>query len=97
MGERDALTGLATLWTSALATLVVAVRGGELLLVLTALPLLAVACRVTRLHARRVGMLRSPRRARATSAPMRRRATPARQTPRQPRPRVARAPRSSAA
>ena len=81
----EATAGLATLWTASIATMVVAIRGGSIVLVVLALPLLAVAVRATRLQARRV---RKP-----TAVPE----ATARVTRLRPRPRSVRAPRSSAA
>jgi len=49
----DELRSLATLWTAALATLVVAIRGGSLVLVVLALPLVLAAGRMTVLRSRR--------------------------------------------
>lgn len=44
---------LATIWTAALATLALALRGGSALLVVMALPLMVAASRVTWLQTRR--------------------------------------------
>ena len=49
----DELRSLATLWTAALATLLVAIRGGSLVLVLLALPLVLAAGRMTVLRSQR--------------------------------------------
>jgi hypothetical protein len=54
MSERhDELLGLVTLWTAAVATLLVAVRSGSFVLVLLALPLFLMARRLTVLHGAR--------------------------------------------